>query len=419
MYIYDVCVIGGCGHAGLPLALLLADRGQRVAIHDVNDASVATIKSGRMPFHEEGATSLLERALSKSLVIANDPSLAQQARAVVVVIGFPAEAQFKSSAHLMKQFLQELLPLLRDGQCLIIRSTVPPGTTRKIEQLISQSGKAVEVAFCPERVAEGKALKELCELPQIVSGCSAEAVRMASTLFRELGCPLVTLAPEEAETVKIFANAWRYIQFAAANQFYMIATERGLDFNRIHDALTRDYPRMANLPRSGFAAGPCLLKDTMQLAAASEHHFALGQAAIFINEGLPDFIVGSLKNRYPLEEMTVGILGMAFKGDCDDHRGSLSFKLRDILDYEAASVVCTDPFVQHPDFLGVEQVIARSAILILGAPHSIYRSLEISPEKIVIDVWNHLGRGTNFRSGDAEPAQGHGRKPTSNRSAFL
>jgi UDP-N-acetyl-D-mannosaminuronic acid dehydrogenase len=205
------------------------------------------------------------------------------------------------------------------------------------------------------------------------------------------------LTPEEAEIVKIFANAWRYIQFATANQFFMIATDQGLDFHRIHDALTRDYPRMANLPRSGFAAGPCLFKDTMQLSVASDSHFSLGHAAMFINEGLPDFIVSHLKKRYSLAAITVGILGMAFKGDSDDSRGSLSFKLRDILELEAGSVVCTDPFVQHPDFLLVEQVVARSQILIVGAPHSIYRSLEIPSEKVVIDVWNHLGGGTNFR----------------------
>jgi UDP-N-acetyl-D-mannosaminuronic acid dehydrogenase len=137
----------------------------------------------------------------------------------------------------------------------------------------------------------------------------------------------------------------------------------------------------------------------MQLSVASDSHFTLGHAAMSINEGLPDFIVSQLKKRYSLSSITVGILGMAFKGDSDDSRGSLSFKLRNILEHEAGSVVCTDPFVQDPDFLSVEQVVTRSQILIVGAPHSFYRSLKIPGEKVVIDVWNHLGRGTNLGSG--------------------
>jgi UDP-N-acetyl-D-mannosaminuronic acid dehydrogenase len=239
-------------------------------------------------------------------------------------------------------------------------------------------------------------MEELSSLPQIVSGYDERAVAMASELFGRIARSIIRLEPLEAELTKIFANVWRYIQFATANQFFMIATDRGLDFYRIYDALTRDYPRMAGLPRSGFAAGPCLFKDTMQLAAATEHHFALGQAAMLINEGLPDFVVKHLKRRYPLSEMTVGILGMAFKGDSDDPRESLSYKLRKILDYEAGGVLCTDPFVKHPDFLPADEVVGRSDALILGAPHSAYRSLAIPPDKVVVDVWNFFGRGANL-----------------------
>jgi UDP-N-acetyl-D-mannosaminuronic acid dehydrogenase len=328
--------------------------------------------------------------------VANDPTLVEQSRHLVVVIGTPVDEHLNPTFHVMKDFFRWLLPHLRNGQCLILRSTVFPGTTRKIHEMLVKSGKALELAFCPERVAEGKAMKELIELPQLVSGCSPGAVRTAAELFGHIGCPILELSPEEAEIVKVFTNAWRYIQFATANQFFMIATDRGLDFYRIHDALTRDYPRMAGLPRSGFAAGPCLFKDTMQLAAVIEHRFALGHAAMLINEGLPEFVVKHLKRRYPLSEMTVGILGMAFKGDSDDPRESLSYKLRKILDYEAGGVLCTDPFVANPDFLPAEKVVARSDALILGAPHSCYRSLAIPQDKVVIDIWNFFGRGANL-----------------------
>ncbi|HWW60268.1 MAG TPA: UDP binding domain-containing protein, partial [Thermoanaerobaculia bacterium] len=255
-------------------------------------------------------------------------------------------------------------------------------------------GANVHVAYCPERVAEGKALEELKSLPQIVSGCDEEAVRIAGDLFRRIATAIIHLSPTEAELTKVFANAWRYIQFATANQFLMIATQHGVDFYRIYEALTRDYPRMAGLPKGGFAAGPCLLKDTMQLAAATQNTFALGHAAMLINEGMPNFIVHQLKGRHDLASLRVGILGMAFKADSDDPRESLSYKLRKILEYEAAQVLCTDPYVNDDALVPLADVLAQSDIVIVAAPHAQYRGLEFRDGQHVVDIWNAYGKGT-------------------------
>ncbi|MDX1584616.1 MAG: UDP binding domain-containing protein, partial [Thermoanaerobaculia bacterium] len=167
-------------------------------------------------------------------------------------------------------------------------------------------------------------------------------------------------------------------------------------FHRIHDALTRDYPRMAGIPKSGFAAGPCLFKDTMQLATATGNSFSLGHAAMLINEGLPNFVVDRLKGEYDLSKMTVGILGMAFKAGSDDSRESLSYKLRKILEYEARRVVCTDEYVSDESFLPVGEVLALSDLLILATPHPEYRDLDYPKDKPVIDIWNFLGRGSRL-----------------------
>jgi UDP-N-acetyl-D-mannosaminuronic acid dehydrogenase len=221
-------------------------------------------------------------------------------------------------------------------------------------------------------------------------------VRIASDLFDRIAPSIIPMRPIEAELTKIFANVWRYIQFATANQFFMIATDYGLDFYRIYDALKRDYPRMAGLPKGGFAAGPCLFKDTMQLAAANDFNFALGHAAMLVNEGLPNFVVRHMKERYPLEKMTVGILGMAFKGDSDDPRESLSSKLRKILEYEARAVVCTDPYVEDPGLVALDEAVERADVLVLGAPHGVYRSVAIPDDKPVVDVWNFFGKGAQL-----------------------
>jgi UDP-N-acetyl-D-mannosaminuronic acid dehydrogenase len=251
----------------------------------------------------------------------------------------------------------------------------------------------LQIAFCPERVAQGKAIEELTELPQIVSGCDQRAVAMASDLFGRIAKSIIEMAPLEAELTKIFANVSRYIQFATANQFFMIATDYGVDFYKIHDALTRDYPRMAGLPKGGFAAGPCLFKDTMQLAAANNNNFSLGHSAMLINEGLPNFLVRHTKLRYDLARKRVGVLGMAFKGESDDPRESLSYKLRKILEYEAAEVFCTDVYIKDPAFLPLEEVVRRSDLLFVGTPHREYRTLKIPDAKPVIDIWNLYGNG--------------------------
>jgi UDP-N-acetyl-D-mannosaminuronic acid dehydrogenase len=390
---YDVCVVGGCGHVGLPLALTFADRGLNVSVYDINEKSVETVRSGRMPFLENGAAPVLERVIGRQLEVTTEPGVVSESRYVIVVIGTPVDEHLNPTFHTIRRFFQSLIPYLRDGQCVVLRSTVYPGTTEKVHEMIGRSGLRLHVAFCPERVAEGKAMEELVSLPQIISGMDEEAVRLAETLFTRIAKRVIRLDPLEAELTKIFANVWRYIQFATANQFFMIAAEHGLDFYRLHEALTLEYPRMAGLPKSGFAAGPCLFKDTMQLASANNNTFSLGHAAMLINEGLPNFIVRMLKRTRPLDTMTIGILGMAFKADSDDPRESLSYKLRKVLEYEAREVLCTDVYIEDPAFSPLEEVLEKSDLLIVGAPHSEYRELRFSEKQHVVDIWNIYGKG--------------------------
>jgi UDP-N-acetyl-D-mannosaminuronic acid dehydrogenase len=395
-FAYDVCVLGGCGHVGLPLAITLASE-LTVAIHDIDDAKVAMIREGKMPFLEADAEPLLRSVLErKTLHIANDPTLIGKARWLIISIGTPVDEHLNPKMHEVLGLIREIAPMLDDRQCIVLRSTLFPGTTEKVYELLKSCGKNVAVAFCPERIAEGKAIEELRTLPQIVSGFPERAIELARELFGRFAKSIITLTPLEAELTKIFGNSWRYIQFAIANQFLMIASDFGCDFYRIYEALTRDYPRMAGLPTAGFAAGPCLFKDTMQLAAAYQHNFQLGHAAMFVNEGLPAFIVRNLKSSHDLHEKVVGILGMAFKADSDDPRGSLSYKLRRLLQYEVKELLCTDPYIEDERFVPLEEVLARADVFVLGAPHHAYRQLDIPVEKPVIDIWNVFKRGTSL-----------------------
>jgi len=221
-------------------------------------------------------------------------------------------------------------------------------------------------------------------LPQIIGGVTQRAAERAADLFSLIGSKTIFLKPIEAELAKLFCNAWRYINFAISNQFYVMAEHFGADFHRIYQAMREDYPRMASVARPGFAAGPCLLKDTMQLGAFNHGSFVLGQAAMMINEGLPYLLVQDIKRNYPLADMTVGILGMAFKPNSDDPRSSLSYKLRKVLLLECRKVLCTDPYVPDPDLTPLAEVLDQADLLLVGAPHDCYRGLAY--RQPVIDI---------------------------------
>ena len=314
---------------------------------------------------------------------------------VIVVIGTPVDEHLNPDQAAIPNALGGCASFLRDGQILILRSTVYPGVTALVEKTVAALGIDIDVAFCPERIAEGKAMTELFELPQIVSARTARGADRASALFRRLTSQLVMLTPEEAELAKLFTNVWRYIKFATANQLYMMANDSGLDFERIRQGLGQDYPRAADMPAAGLAAGPCLFKDTMQLAAFNNNNFALGHTAMTINEGMPLYLVHRLEQRFDLKSLTVGILGMAFKGGSDDTRSSLSYKLKRILAFKAGGVLCTDPYVTtDPALHSLPDVIAKSDLLVIAAPHPDYR--ELVTAKPVADIWNILGKGVRI-----------------------
>jgi UDP-N-acetyl-D-mannosaminuronic acid dehydrogenase len=214
----------------------------------------------------------------------------------------------------------------------------------------------------------------------------------ARELFSTVAASTIELEPEEAELAKLFTNVWRYIKFAAANQLYMIANDMDLDFDRIRGAITQDYPRAADMVGPGFAAGPCLLKDTIQLADSDRRNFALGQASVVINEQLPNYVVSRLTDRFDLSTSTVGILGMAFKGESDDIRSSLAYKLKRALLFSGAEVLCHDPYVvDDPELEDLEKVLNQSDVLVIGAPHRMYADLPI--DLPVADLFNVTGSG--------------------------
>ncbi len=390
----DVVVLGGAGHVGLPLSLALAASGLRVGIFDTNTGTLDTIASGRMPFRENGADDLLRDVLPTGrLVLSADAAIVSRCDSLVVVIGTPVDEFLGPSMTLFERTVEQVAPHLVDGTLVVLRSTVYPGTTAYVAQVFADHGRSVDVAFCPERIAEGHALEEFRTLPQIVGADDPAVGDRAAALFARLGGEIVRTTSREAELAKLFTNTWRYMKFAVANQFLMVAHQAGVDYSRVLDAIRHDYPRAADLPGPGFAAGPCLFKDTMQLAAFTSDHFPMGQAAMQVNEGLPAYIVDVLHHRHgSLRGRTVGVLGMAFKAESDDNRASLSYKLRKLLQWAGARVLCADPYVRDDRLVPLETVLAEAETIVLGVPHRVYRDLDLG-DRDLVDVWGALGRG--------------------------
>ena len=387
-----VAIVGGAGHVGLPFGLVLADNGYKVTALDRDEVAVRALNDGRMPFMEAGAPDLLVSVIeSGHLVASTDKSSVSDADVVVVVVGTPVDEHLNPDPNAVLDLFKDLSEFFPQGQLVILRSTVFPGVTRKVENWFASNHPGVSGSFCPERIAEGSALEEITTLPQLVGARSAEIAQRAEAFFDSVGIKTIRVDPEEAELAKLFTNSWRYIRFAAANQFWMMANDFGVDFERIRKAMSSEYPRAADVPSAGFSAGPCLFKDTMQLSAMVGYKFSLGDAAVAVNEGAPLYLVERLEQRFDLASSTVGILGMAFKADIDDSRSSLSYKLRKLLNFKAAQVLCSDPYVVDERLVSQEHLLEESDVVIVATPHSVYRTLSF--RQPVIDIWNLYGDG--------------------------
>jgi len=390
---FKVTVVGGCGHVGLPLSVVLANSYYQVTAFDVSSKAVDSVNSSIPPFYEPGLQESLARALGSSFKASTDPTTVRSADFVIVIVGTPIDVHLSPDPNAVVNAVRDISTYLSDGQLLILRSTVFPGVTQQVERMLAGLNLKTRVVFCPERIAEGFAMKELTELPQIIGSRTDQDYIRAANMFESIGVKVLRTTPEEAELAKLFTNTWRYIKFAAANQFWMMANDSGVNFENVRDAIRFEYPRASDFPAAGFTAGPCLFKDTMQLAAYSNNTFALGNSAMMINEGLPLYVVERIGRNYDLASTRVGLLGMAFKGESDDNRSSLAYKLKRILKFKSAGVLTADPYVKNDsDLVSQEKVLGESDILIIAAPHLCYKDLLI--DKPVIDIWNLRGNGS-------------------------
>jgi UDP-N-acetyl-D-mannosaminuronic acid dehydrogenase len=380
-----ISVVGGGGRVGLPLSLVLASAGHKVIIVDSNESRVNQINNRTMPFSEEHSDDIIQSLSIDQLVASTENLSIEKSDVCILIIGTPVLDDGTPSVGALFELVETIIPYLNKTKLLLLRSTVYPNVTQKIKLLLSEAKLEIEVAYCPERIAEGKAIFELKSLPQIIGADSDLAFLKAKEVFECITPKIIRTTIKEAELCKLFANSYRYINFAIANEFFEICQENDINWENVWYALKEDYPRAQGLPTPGFAAGPCLVKDTQQLDYYFNNKFELGRSAIKINEHLPDYVISVLRSMFDLKHKKVGILGMTFKGDVDDFRSSLSFRLKNLLEEEALEVYCSDAILQKNYFVSLEFLIENSDIIILSTPHKSYK--DIVTKKPLIDLW--------------------------------
>lgn len=386
-----IAIIGGCGHVGLPLGVKFALHGAKTLLIDIDERAIEGVNAGQFPFVEKGGNEQLQAALEVGLEASSDPTRCKECDVVVFVIGTPVDEHLNPKLSDVLRIFDAYRRHLRPNTLIIMRSTLYPGTMEHLyKRLTSVPENDLLLSFCPERVAQGVALDEIDSLPQIVSAFDEESFQRAYEIFGALAPEIIRLQPLEAEMTKLMANSWRYLEFAIANQFYMIAESNGVDFQKIYQAIRYRYPRANGYKSPGLSAGPCLFKDTMQLASFFDHQFSMGHSAMLVNEGLASFLVSKAEKALgeSLWGRKIGILGLSFKANNDDIRESLSFRVKKACEFRGAQTLCHDPYLPEMS-VPVEDLLKQSDAIILCTPHGEYKALQI--KKPLVDVWGFFG----------------------------
>lgn len=388
-----VCIIG-IGRVGLPLAMYFASKRVFAYGIDIDENKVSMLKEGKMPFLEKDAPELLKKVIGKAFEPTTDFSKVSDCDAIILTLGTPVDEFLNPDFSQIDSSLKSLSSHLKEGQVLILRSTVSPGSTNYVKNFIEKErgfkvGENFFIAFCPERIAEGKALKELEELPEIVGGIDKKSTEKAVEVFKLLKDEVYSTNALNAELLKLFTNMYRYINFAIANEFMVIAEDWGADIYEIVELANKNYPRGGpKIP--GFAAGPCLFKDGFFLT--SNIPFSdLISTSWKINENIPAYLIQRAKKLKEIKGSKCAVLGMAFKANNDDDRASLSYKVKKIFERELADVKTHDVYKNGLDF---EETIKNADFLVIATAHNEYKKPLDYYKKFVkegcvfIDIWN-------------------------------
>lgn len=396
--------IFGVGRIGLPLSLVLVDKGFQVTAIDVDPYRISLLKHKIMPFLEEGAQPLLEKHSGKNFQVFSQEHIDRiicENSFIIFTLGTPIDDTYSPNFTDIEKLIRRISPQVKSGHTIILRSTVSPGATEQLARQLEEQtkltlGKDIFLAYCPERIAEGKSVEELGQIPQIIGTLDERSAQKAAEIFSKIAPKILFTNPKSAELAKLFCNMYRYIDFAIGNEFMMIAEDYGCDIYKILNLVNKDYKR-AGLKSPGLTAGPCLVKDGFFLIDKSPY-MELVTAAWRLNENIPGYLLSRIKDKFKdLHRKKVAILGLAFKKNIDDIRYSLSPKLQRYFLAEGAKVSIHDPYI---DSQPLKDALKDAQILIMGINHDVFKEISfdylaklVVANCLIVDIWNIFGTG--------------------------
>lgn len=401
----NVAVIGAGGHVGLPFSLVVANAGHKVYGIERNEELCLELNSGKVPYVEHGAPEILNKQLDKSNIeFTINPTFINKCDVVAIMLGTPVDAENNPRLDDLFDFVDyTLIPYMKEGSLIILRSTVSPGTTEVLRNRISEKtdwieGEDFHLVFCPERVLQTKGIEETSKLPQLIGAFNENSFNKAKDFFKTfVDNDLLFLTPREAEFAKIITNMYRYVTFAFANEMWMLGEKQGVDIHKVISSANHKYERMA-VPMPGpNVGGPCLFKDG-RFILQDVPYVDLIQTSFIINEGMPDYIFNKIKEMNPYIQ-NVLILGAAFKANCDDTRNSLAYKMKKVCKKHGVEPYLTDPYVVNtkhpPDVKDFDAVIVMT-------PHDEFKDLSVknfNDHCIIADVWKFFDESKQTVSG--------------------
>ena len=408
-------VIFGLGRIGLPIALVCTDSGYKVTGIDINKRLINSLKNKKLPFYEPGMKDLLLKHINKNFFPKHqenniEPDL-KEAEYIILAVGTSfAKYPEKPKLDTLHSIINQITKINLKGKTIILRVTLPIGTSDNAKKLIEEKtnlkeGKDFWFAFVPERIMEGKAIKEEKNLPKIIGTYNDEAYKKVSNFFKKIGGKLVKVSnPRTAEFIKLIDNSWRNTRFAFANELSFLAEKNNIDVLEAIESANKGYKRN-EIPIPGPVSGYCLGKDPYLLELAFEEIskkrgfnsvWCYGRQA---NDWLNQKIIEEVKGKNIL------VAGLSFKQDIDDYRYSHSIEIVQKLVEKGYNVYVHDPYLDSNYYTtlpkklekkvkktkNINEIIKKIDTIIIATRHKEYKNLDIKtikPTTKIMDLWN-------------------------------
>ena len=381
MKMFNIAVIGGAGHIGLPLSVFLQNKGNNVLVVDPNTNYVSKAVKGTPPFVEKNFKPNLDQALFKGLKFTDKIENIKSKEYIIVTIGSSSNIK---DIKLFNNLINEVISLAKKNSKIILRSTLSPETFKTLKKNKAIKSKNLKIAYCPERIAEGLAFEELEKIPQII-GSDDKDSKIFSKFFKQNGFETLETDIDTAIFIKLFSNAYRYTSFSLINEFNNIANSNNIDFKSVLELATYKYDRLKDIPLPGFVGGPCLIKDTKTFIKSYEKENILLKNFSKTNKKYLENVISQCKNKFVGKQIIQ--LGLTFKPSSDDIRTSISLDLRKELIENGYEVFSVDPFLDQSEvdfkLFTYKEVATKTNNVLISTNHKNFENMDFANKNVI------------------------------------